>query len=105
VWAVALNRVTSVSLLAVVAAVGRRRVALPAREVPAVAGAGLLDAGANALFAIALTRGPAGTVSVLGSLYPVTTVALAALLLRERLAPWQAAGVTAVIAGVALVSA
>jgi drug/metabolite transporter (DMT)-like permease len=44
-------------------------------------------------------------VSVVGSLYPVTTVALAAVLLRERLAPWQAAGVTAVLAGVALVSA
>jgi drug/metabolite transporter (DMT)-like permease len=104
-WAVALNRTTSVTLLLAAAAATRRRLVLPPAELAAVAGAGVLDAGANALFAFALAHGPASTVSVVGSLYPVTTVALAAMLLRERLAPWQAAGVTAVLAGVALVSA
>jgi hypothetical protein len=37
------------------------------------------------------------TVSVLGSLYPVTTVVLAAMVLDERVAPRQAAGVAIVL--------
>lgn len=45
---------------------------------------GVLDAGANALFAVALTEGLASTVSVIGSLYPVTTVLLAALVRARR---------------------
>jgi drug/metabolite transporter (DMT)-like permease len=57
------------------------------------------------MFAFALSEVLTSAVSVLGSLYPVTTVMLAAMLLKERLAPLQAAGVTAVIAGIALVGA
>ena len=42
---------------------------------------GLLDSSANALFALATTRGLLAVVSVLGSLYPVTTVLLAHVVL------------------------
>ena len=45
---------------------------------------GTLDITANALFAIASTEGLVSLVSVLGSLYPLTTVALAAVVLGER---------------------
>jgi drug/metabolite transporter (DMT)-like permease len=104
-WAVALNRSTSVSVLLAAVVLMRPRLGFAAPDLAAVASVGLLDGAANAMFAFALTEGLTSTVSVLGSLYPVTTVMLAALLLKERVAPLQAAGVTAVIAGIALVGA
>jgi drug/metabolite transporter (DMT)-like permease len=104
-WAVALNRSTSVALLLVAVALVRPRLGFARTDLASVASVGLLDAAANAMFAFALTEGLTSTVSVLGSLYPVTTVVLAALLLDERVAPRQAAGVTTVLAGIALVSA
>jgi len=66
---------------------------------------GLCDAGANVLFALATTRGLVSVVSVLTSLYPVIPVALAALLLRERLGRVQLSGAAAVLAGAALIAA
>jgi drug/metabolite transporter (DMT)-like permease len=104
-WAVALNRSTSVSVLLAAVVLMRPRLGFATPDLAAVAFLGLLDGAANAMFAFALAHGLASTVSVLGSLYPVTTVMLAALLLKERVAPLQAAGVTAVLAGIALVSA
>ena len=105
VWAVTANRATSVSVLvAVVLLTGRgRRCGLG--DLRAAGAVGVLDAGANALFALALTEGLASTVSVIGSLYPVTTVVLAAIVLHERPARPQALGVLCVLAGVALVGA
>jgi drug/metabolite transporter (DMT)-like permease len=104
-WAVALNRSTSVCVLLAAVVLMRPRLGFATPDLAAVGFVGLLDGAANAMFAFALAEGLASTVSVLGSLYPVTTVMLAALLLKERVAPLQAAGVTAVIAGIALVSA
>jgi drug/metabolite transporter (DMT)-like permease len=69
-----------------------------------VAGVGLLDLLANALFALATTEGLLAIVSVLGSLYPVPTVILAHLVLRERITAVQRLGVGVALAGVALVA-
>jgi drug/metabolite transporter (DMT)-like permease len=44
-------------------------------------------------------------VSVVGSLFPIFTVTLAFVLLRERVGRAQAAGVGATLAGVVLISA
>jgi drug/metabolite transporter (DMT)-like permease len=104
-WVVGVNRAASVAVLsAVLAARGGRRGDLRRGDLPALAAIGALDAGANALFAVALTHGAGAVVSVLGSLYPLTTVALAQLLLRERLTAAQAAGALATLTGVALVA-
>ena len=105
VWAVALNRATSVSVLVFAVALMRPRVGVGRTDLAAVASVGLLDAAANAMFAFALTEGLLSTVSVLGSLYPVTTVVLAVMVLDERMAPRQAAGVAMALAGIGLVSA
>jgi uncharacterized membrane protein len=104
-WAVALNRSTSVSVLVFAVALMRPRMGFARTDLATVATIGLLDAAANAMFALALTHGLTSTVSVLGSLYPVTTVVLAAMVLDERVAPRQAAGVAIVLAGIGLVSA
>ena len=77
-----------------------------AREhLPAVLAIGLCDVGANVLFGLATTRGLLSVVSVLAALYPVVTVGLAALLLHERIAPAQRAGVAGALAGAALITA
>jgi drug/metabolite transporter (DMT)-like permease len=79
-------------------------VRLSAADIPMVAGIGLLDVGANALFAAAAQRGYLSVVSVLGSEYPVVTVILAQALLGERVTRPQAAGITLALVGVGIVS-
>jgi drug/metabolite transporter (DMT)-like permease len=106
-WALVIARSTS-SLLCLVALAAAR----PARgwagsgsaaALP-IGAVGLFDVGANALYAVATTKGYLSGVSVVGSMYPVATVVLAAILLRERLARGQSAGVVLALAGVALIA-
>lgn len=104
-WAVTVNRATSFTALIAASALARRRPRCGRADLRAAGTVGLLDTGANALFALALTEGLASTVSVIGGLYPVTTVALATVVLRERPRRVQALGVAGVLAGVALVTA
>jgi drug/metabolite transporter (DMT)-like permease len=104
-YAVACARLTSFALAlaaALALSVGLR---VGAAHLPALALVGLCDVSANVLFALASTRGYLSVVSVLTSLYPVVTVALAAVLLRERIAPGQRVGVAAALAGAALITA
>ncbi len=98
-------RVGSLTLLLALAAVRRAPLRLERRWLWRVAAVGLCDVAANALFAVASTQGLLALVSVLGSLYPVTTVLLAYVLLHERLTRAQMAGITIALAGVAALSA
>ena len=104
-WAIAANRTAGVGLLAVLVLVARPSLAVARADARGLAAVGLLDMGANALYALATTHGVIGVVAVLASLYPVVVVALAHFVLRERVAPWQRAGVAAALAGVALIVA
>jgi len=65
---------------------------------------GLLDTAGNTLFAAASSQGEVSVVSVLATLYPVTTVALAAAVLGERIERLQLVGVASALAGVVLIS-
>jgi drug/metabolite transporter (DMT)-like permease len=94
------------SLLALAAALVLGITLRPAREhLPVLLVVGLCDVGANVLFGLASTRGLLSIVSVLAALYPVVTVGLAALLLHERIAPGQRAGVAGALVGAALITA
>ncbi len=104
-WTVAVNRSTSFAALALVVGIGRKGLTYGSADLRPAAVIGLLDAGANALFALALTHGMTSTVGVIGSLYPVTTVVLATVVLRERPRALQALGVVGVLVGVGLVIA
>ena len=103
-WAVLAARATS-SAVAVASALAAGALLARARDLPVLAAVGLFDMSANALLALALTKGFASIVSVLASLYPVVTIALARLLLEERLAPAQRLGIVGALGGVALISA
>jgi drug/metabolite transporter (DMT)-like permease len=72
---------------------------------PALVAIGICDVGANMLFSVATTHGYLSVVSVLSALYPVVTVALAALVLHERLGRSQRAGVVVALLGAALITA
>jgi drug/metabolite transporter (DMT)-like permease len=98
-------RTGSLAILAVVSLARRQPLLVPAAHVPLVALIGLLDSAANGLFVLATQHGYLSIVSVLGSVYPIVTVLLAQLLLRERLTGVQAAGVVAALVGVGIVSA
>ncbi|KQX66780.1 DMT family transporter [Angustibacter sp. Root456] len=97
-------RATSVTAFVVTALVVRSVGGLTPRDVPSLALVGLGDVGANLTFALASQRGFLSITSVLGSLYPVVTVLLARLVLHERLTRVQLLGVSAALAGVALVA-
>jgi drug/metabolite transporter (DMT)-like permease len=78
----------------------------PARSfLPVLFAIGICDVAANMLFSVATTHGYLSVVSVLSALYPIVTVALAALVLHERIAPSQRVGVAGGLAGVALITA
>jgi drug/metabolite transporter (DMT)-like permease len=68
-------------------------------------GIGVFDTCANVAFAAASTEGAIGIVAVLSSLYPVVTVALAWVVLHERLSSARRGGGILALAGAALVAA
>jgi drug/metabolite transporter (DMT)-like permease len=74
-------------------------------SLPALAAIGVCDVGANMLFSLATTRGYLSIVSVMSALYPVVTVALAAVVLHERVSKTQRLGVAGALAGAALITA
>jgi drug/metabolite transporter (DMT)-like permease len=97
-------RIGSLAVLLVLAGAMRAPRRLAPASVPAVAAVGLADVSANALFAVASSRGLLSLVAVLGSLYPVVTVLLAHVLLGERLTRAQQGGVLVALAGVAAIA-
>lgn len=100
-WALVTARVTSVTVFAIAFALTRPSTAAVRRsDLPVLALVGVLIVGADAMFALATTRGVLGVVAVLGSLYPVVTIALAHRFLGERLDRRQALGVATCLAGV-----
>lgn len=104
-WAVFVNRVALVSLYLVALLATRTPVDLDLRSGSTLLGLGLLDIGGTSLFAAATTEGFVGSVAVLGSMYPLTTIVLARLVLKERIQPSQRIGTLIALAAVALITA
>lgn len=69
----------------------------------AVAG-GAIDAAANAFLLLGLRIGDLSIVSVLTALYPAGTIILAAVVLRERIAPVQIAGLVLALIAAAMLA-
>lgn len=100
---VAAGRVTTVAVLAVGWAA--RRVARPdARDVPGAAAIGLLIVGGDLAFATATAAASAGVASAVATCHTAVTILLAWAVDRERLSTVQLGGVTAVVAGVAMLA-
>jgi drug/metabolite transporter (DMT)-like permease len=98
-------RLASVALVVVVALLGRRPLGVALTSLPLVAASGVGDMTANALFLLATQQdAQLAIVGVLASLYPVSTVVLAQVVLRERLVPAQLAGLASAFAAVVLIT-
>ena len=104
-WSLLVARATSVTAILIVVLAARIPVPTAPRQLGKLAIVGVLDAGANGLYAAAATEGLLSVVAVLGALYPVVTVVLARVVLGERVRRIQEVGMVAALAGVALIAA
>jgi drug/metabolite transporter (DMT)-like permease len=104
-WASLIFRMTSTSVILSTVAFSRPSLSVAPTVVPFLALVGLGDMFGNLLFAASSSHGLVSVTSVLASLYPIVTVILARIVLRERVARSQEAGVVLTLAGVALISA
>jgi len=102
---IAISRSSSLALLVVAALVVRPALPRDGASLAALGMIGVLDLGANGLYALATQEGLLSVVSVLGSLYPAVTVVLARVVLAERVARVQEVGVVLALAGVVAISA
>lgn len=98
-------RVASVGMFLLLSLVLTTQWRIPRRLVSGIVVVGIADLSATVLFSIATTRGHLSIAGVLASLYPVTTILLAWLLLKERLRPVQLVGVAAALVGITLIAA
>jgi drug/metabolite transporter (DMT)-like permease len=105
IWPLVASRVASVSLFASLAGLGLVAGRPPRAAVGAALGCGVLDAGANVFFVLALSHGLLSVVSVLSALYPAGTVLLARYLLGERMTALQQTGLAFAGAAAVLIAA
>ena len=95
----AVSRATSSVLVLVIVLASRTPIRASFRGRPRllalVALVGVLDLAGNAAFLLAVQAGGLALAAVLGALYPVTTVILAAAILREPIGRIHAAGIVA----------
>jgi drug/metabolite transporter (DMT)-like permease len=103
-WTAFVFRVTTLLLVAAAVAAQRPTLRLRRRDLLVCAAVGVGDTLGNALYAAASRSGLESLTSVLASLYPIVTVALAAVFLKERMARAQRLGIGLTLAGVVLIS-
>jgi drug/metabolite transporter (DMT)-like permease len=108
---VANRAVSSTILLLVIAGLvlAARRRGSPAfpglrGAIPVILACGVADAAANVLILTGLRMGDLTVMSVLAALYPAGTIALAALVLKERIAPVQWIGLGLALASAAVLA-
>lgn len=102
---IAAVRVGGVSVALAAVAIVRPSFAGARRAVPILAAIGFFDILANALFAVASTKGLLSVVAVGGSLYPAVTIVLAYFVLGERLTRLRRIGVGLALAGIVMIAA
>jgi drug/metabolite transporter (DMT)-like permease len=104
-WVIVVQRCCSLAVLLIATLVARPALPRERSSLLVLAAVGMLDLGANGLYALATTHGLLSVVAVCGSLYPAVTVVLARFVLAERIARVQEVGVVLALAGVIAISA
>lgn len=104
-WSLLCARCVSVLIMLMFLCVQRPPLDVRPLDVPMLVGIGSLDTAATGLFAVASTLGYLSLISVVASLFPVTTVILARFVLGERLRAGQALGLVGALVGIALIAA
>jgi drug/metabolite transporter (DMT)-like permease len=104
-WAAVGGRIGGSAAVILAALALRPSLGLQRAALPALLAVAALDTLANVLFAAASSKGLLSLVAVAASLYPVATILLARVVLGERLARVQQAGVVLALGGVAMIAA
>jgi drug/metabolite transporter (DMT)-like permease len=104
-WGTMMLRVAGIMVAVVFVLAARTRLRGRGRELVRLSPIGFLDSIGVLEFSLASTRGLISVVAVLSSLFPVVTVALATIVLHERLSRVQTVGVAAAICGAAALAA
>jgi drug/metabolite transporter (DMT)-like permease len=102
-WPLVASRAASLTTVSLVAVATRTSFTGLRAAAPLIVVAGVLDVGGNAGFLLAAQAGRLDVASVLASLYPVMTVLLAIVVLRERVGPRHALGMAAALGAVVLI--
>jgi drug/metabolite transporter (DMT)-like permease len=100
----ACSRLVATIAVVILARAGGQPTRLAARVLPSAAIVGLLDMSGNAAFVVAAQIGRLDVAGLLSSLYPVTTVVLAVLVLGERVTRAHAIGIVTAGAAVGLIA-
>jgi drug/metabolite transporter (DMT)-like permease len=103
-WPVNAARATSLTGVLLVGLITRARLIPPRDQLPLLLATGLGDLGGNVFFVLANSVGPLSIAAVVSSLYPVTTVLLARVVLGERLSRIQLVGVGLALVGIVLIT-
>lgn len=103
-WPIITTRLASIIFLVGFASLTRQSF-LPKRSLwPIIALCGLLDTAGNGLYVLSGQLGRMDVAAVLSSLYPAVTVALAWLVLKERMAGLQKLGLAAALAAILFIT-
>lgn len=102
-WPLLVSR-GSATVLIGLAALARRQFAGVRRTWPLMVGAGTLDVAGNAAFVESRATIPVGVAAALTGLYPIITMLLARVVLREKLPPLGLVAVGLAVGGVILIS-
>jgi len=103
-WPIVSARLAGTLVMLVYAAI-QRGPAMPERSLwPLVILGGMLDVLGNAFYILAARTGRLDVAAVLGSLYPGSTVILAAILLKEKISRWQGFGILLALAAIVLLT-
>ncbi|HSL97313.1 MAG TPA: DMT family transporter [Candidatus Deferrimicrobiaceae bacterium] len=97
-------RTTAVVFVVAAAAASRGSLRVPRRLWPAMVGIGGVDMIATTLYLAAIEIGPLAIAAVLTALYPVVTVLLAAIVLRERITALHGLGIGLAALAIALIA-
>jgi drug/metabolite transporter (DMT)-like permease len=103
-WPLVWARCASLTLLLAVALARRVPPVLSGRPARLALLSGALDMSSSALFLIAVKHGSLAVVGLLSSLYPISTVLLASVVLKERIRRIQHLGVTLAVMSVFLLA-
>jgi drug/metabolite transporter (DMT)-like permease len=104
-WSSFVFRLTAGVIVLTAVLLRRPAIRLGGWPLAVVVGVGCGDTLGNLLFAASSGHGIVSLTSVLASLYPIVTVALAAIVIKERIAGIQRVGVALTLLGVGLISA